>query len=228
MAVLSLLSPLMHNLDLSDKGADVKYDRGHIVMAQHLDFSIDSMYDSHYRTNILPQPRKFNQLGGAWRLIEDTVECTRDDPTVARQLSLGGMVYNNADNDDFLKSHGIPTPDIYWRVAVKFFKDTTTQPDLAAWWLPNRETTLAGKVYQKYTETAGGRGYLIDIVQLKRWVADTMPELPDDFTQKALDTGKPWVKKVSKCFRTENDDAISQDYKQYRKTASKKHTYVRL
>ena len=121
-----------------------KYDLGHVVMADHLDSKKESMYDGHYAANILPQARRFNQGGGAYRAIEDMVNEARDHSTIEKIINFGGMTYDNASNDGFLQSHGIPTPDIYWRVAVRVFKNGS-KADVTSWIMANKFSSKTKK-----------------------------------------------------------------------------------
>lgn len=89
------------------------YDRGHIVMADHMDSDPVTMYESNTMTNIVPQAAGFNQTGGAWKFTEDLIECTHDMTSIDNQVIFGGMIYDDSSNDYFLESHGIPTPDLY-------------------------------------------------------------------------------------------------------------------
>ena len=108
-----------------------KYERGYVVMAEHMESMAESMYDSHYHNNIVPQAKFLNRDGGSWRLIEDTIECIRDDPVVQKQTSFGGMLYTWPLNDHFLDSHGIPTPKMFWYVMVRYFHNAMTVPDVS-------------------------------------------------------------------------------------------------
>jgi endonuclease G len=122
------------------------YDRGHIVMADHMDSDPVTMYESNTMTNIVPQASGFNQAGGAWRFTEDLIECTRDMASIDKQVIFGGMIYDDSSNDYFLESHGIPTPDLYWKVVTRYFKSAPSwkysaslaaTPEVIAWIFPN-------------------------------------------------------------------------------------------
>ncbi|KAL7573353.1 hypothetical protein ACA910_011715 [Epithemia clementina (nom. ined.)] len=104
------------------------FDRGHLVAANHLDKSVHYMELSNVMTNILPQASGLNQAGGAWHRTEDIVECARDLPNVARQVIFGGAFFDDDSNDYFLQSHGIPTPDHFWKVVVRYYKGFFTHP----------------------------------------------------------------------------------------------------
>lgn len=53
-----------------------RYDRGHLVPANHLDNSPTAMKQSNFMTNILPQAANMNR--GAWLHTEEIIECYRD------------------------------------------------------------------------------------------------------------------------------------------------------
>ena len=53
-----------------------RYDRGHLVPANHLDYSKVTIRQSNFMTNILPQAANMNR--GAWLLTEEITECYRD------------------------------------------------------------------------------------------------------------------------------------------------------
>ena len=91
-------------------------------MADHTDSDPVTMYESNTMTNIVPQAAGFNQAGGAWKFTEDLIECTRDMTSIDNQVIFGGMIYDDSSNDYFLESHGIPTPDLCWKVVIRYFK----------------------------------------------------------------------------------------------------------
>jgi len=109
------------------KGAP-KYDRGHLVPANHLDYDRQAIRESNYITNILPQTATLNR--GAWYRTEEIIECRRD----RHELQvLGGPVWGNDPSDDyFLKSHGVETPSAFWKVVVD-----GTSGEVNAWIIPN-------------------------------------------------------------------------------------------
>lgn len=106
------------------------YDRGHQVPANHLDASPVAIRQSNFMTNILPQVSQMNR--GAWLLTEEIVECYRD---IDELLVIGGVIWgNNPEDDFFLQSHGVATPDAFWKVIIR----GTGQDERAiAWVIPN-------------------------------------------------------------------------------------------
>lgn len=113
-------------------GAD--YERGHMVPANHMDHDPTSIYDTNYMTNILPQYRTLNR--GAWYRTEKIVECARDH-LIDLQVH-GGAIWSNAKNDLFMDSHGVPTPDRYWKVV--WGQTSSGATVVNAWIIPNDGT----------------------------------------------------------------------------------------
>jgi endonuclease G len=85
---------------------------------------------SNYMTNSLPQTLQMNW--GVWLLTEEIVECYRD---IDELLVMGGVIWDNNPADDyFLQSHGIKTPDAFWKVIIRGMR----QDERAiAWIVPN-------------------------------------------------------------------------------------------
>lgn len=95
------------------KTKGVIYHRGHLVSANQMDFSSQSMNDSFFMTNIVPQTESSNT--GAWLDTEVLTECWREEAPI---VVLGGVIYDNDRNDYFVDSHGIKTPDMFWKVLI--------------------------------------------------------------------------------------------------------------
>ncbi|MGZ8212873.1 MAG: DNA/RNA non-specific endonuclease [Methylosarcina sp.] len=114
----------------STKGYGNGYDRGHQVPANHLDASPIAIKQSNFMTNILPQVSNMNR--GAWLLTEEIIECYRD---IDELLVIGGVIWGDDPSDDyFLESHGVATPDAFWKVIVR----GVGQDERAiAWIVPN-------------------------------------------------------------------------------------------
>jgi endonuclease G len=150
-------------------GAPV-FHRGHLVAANHLDYSEQALRESFFMTNILPMTQQLNL--GAWSRTEEITECYRDRSEL---LVLGGAVWGNTRkdkrNDYFLGSHNIRTPDWYWKLIIKGDGETI------AWYLPNDTTALSGQLDR----------YLIKPAQLELKVKVKLPEVP-----------KPWKWKKPK------------------------------
>lgn len=108
------------------------WDRGHLVTSNHMDYNATYIKRANYMSNIVPQVASFNQ--GIWVAAENVAECYRDLATV---YVYGGVVYNDTSNDYFLSSHGIRTPDYFWKTIVT--TDTATgQTKAISWYIPNQ------------------------------------------------------------------------------------------
>jgi endonuclease G len=102
--------------------------RGHQVPANHLDNDRRGIYESNYMTNILPQTGTMNT--GAWYQTEYIAECYRDITDI---MVYGGAIWgNDTSNDHFVKSHGVITPDAFYKVIVR-----QDNGDAIAWIVPN-------------------------------------------------------------------------------------------
>jgi len=67
-------------------------------------------------------------VAGIWLAAENVAECYRELTPVR---VVGGVVYSDSANDYFLISHGIPTPEYFWKVILSADK-------AIAWYIPNR------------------------------------------------------------------------------------------
>lgn len=109
------------------------WDRGHLVTSNHMDMNNKTIRQANLMSNIAPQASRFNQ--GIWVATENVVECYRD---LAPVQVVGGLIYDDESNDYFIESHGIPTPDYFWKVII------TQEPKSGAakaiaWLIPNRD-----------------------------------------------------------------------------------------
>jgi endonuclease G len=134
------------------------YDRGHQVPANHLDSSDTSIRETNYITNILPQTLQMNR--GAWKETEEIIECYRD---IDELLVIGGVVWGDNPNDDyFVQSHGVKTPDAYWKVVIR----GKGQDERAiAWIVPNTADA----------KQANLDSYLVTIDEIERVTGEKIP-----------------------------------------------------
>mgnify|MGYP000187931463 CR=1 FL=1 len=80
-------------------------------------------------TNILAQAANMDR--GAWLLTEEIIECYRD---IDELLIIGSVIWgNNADDDFYIKSHCVKTPNSLWKVII--INDRVT-----SWTVPNSST----------------------------------------------------------------------------------------
>lgn len=148
----------------STNGYGSGYDRGHQVPANHLDYSPVAIKQSNYMTNILPQTSQMNR--GAWLLTEEIVECYRD---IDELLVLGGVIWgNNIKDDYFVKSHGVRTPDAFWKVIVR------GNGDAIAWIVPNTKDAVADRLDR----------YLTTVADIERLTGEKLPVSGDARTMK--------------------------------------------
>lgn len=135
------------------------WDRGHLVAANHMDGSEVSMAATFHMTNIVPQRAAFNR--GVWQDTETLAECWRD---IAPVQVFGGLQFDDAANDFFLASHGVPTPDAFWKLLVS--ADATGQARAIAWWFENRD------------DLGALDANLISVAELKRRIGAASVGLP--------------------------------------------------
>jgi endonuclease G len=136
-----------------------RYDRGHLVPANHLDYSAIALQQSQYMPNILPQAATMNR--GAWYRTEKIVECYRD---IDELLVLGGVIWGqNAADDYFLASHGVATPDAFWKLILRG-KDR-----VIAWIIPNTQEATQARL----------DAYLVTVQELAARTGEVFPEVPD-------------------------------------------------
>jgi endonuclease G len=142
----------------SSKTYGLKYDRGHQVPANHMDNSEVSIRQTNYMTNILPQVANMNR--GAWLQTEKITECYRD---IAELLVIGGVIWGNNEADDyFLQSHGVRTPDAYWKVIIR----GTGQDERAiAWIVPNSQDATAKRLDR----------YLVSVDDIENAIGEKIP-----------------------------------------------------
>lgn len=134
------------------------YDRGHLVPANHLDHSEVAIKQSNNMTNILPQAANMNR--GAWLLTEEIVECYRD---IDELLVIGGVLWGDNPADDyFVQSHGVKTPDAFWKVVIRGIG----QDERAiAWIVPNSQEAKRGQLDR----------YLVTVDEIERVTGELIP-----------------------------------------------------
>jgi len=134
------------------------YDRGHQVPANHLDASEDAIKATNTMTNMLPQAANMNR--GAWLQTEEIIECYRD---IDELLVIGGVIWGNNPVDDyFVQSHGVKTPDAYWKVVIR---GTGQDERSIAWIVPNTQEATRKNLDQ----------YLVSVDDLERATGEKMP-----------------------------------------------------
>ena len=141
------------------------YDRGHLVTSNHMDGNPAWLAAANHMSNVAPQVSSFNQ--GLWLDVENVAECYRD---LAPVRVIGGLVYNDPSNDYFVASHGVRTPDIFWKLVITSDPATGSLRAIA-WLIPNNVVLNALD------------HYLVSVTELEQAVgADRVsaPALPAD------------------------------------------------
>jgi endonuclease G, mitochondrial len=134
------------------------YDRGHQVPANHMDYSAIAIKQTNYMTNILPQAANMNR--GAWLQTEKITECYRD---IAELLVIGGVIWGNNEADDyFVKSHGVRTPDAYWKVIVR---GAGQDEQAIAWIVPNSQNATSRRLDR----------YLVSVDDIETAIGEKIP-----------------------------------------------------
>jgi endonuclease G len=150
------------------------YDLGHLVSSNHMDYNADYILRANYMTNIVPQVATFNR--GIWLDAENVAECYRD---IAPVQVYGGVVYSDASNDWFLASHGIRTPEYFWK-AIVTTDPTTGAAKAIAWYIPNAEGLTALDPY------------LVSIDELERLVGTDLVGITAPAAVKAMKPATTW------------------------------------
>ncbi|GKQ58605.1 DNA/RNA non-specific endonuclease [Sphaerotilus sulfidivorans] len=154
------------------------YDRGHLVMSNHMDSDSALIRRANYMSNIVPQVSGFNR--GIWLEAETVAECYRD---LAPVQVYGGVVHGSASgdtNDFYLSSHGIRTPEFLWKALI------TTDPATGAgkaiaWLIPN--TTGLGALDR----------YIVSIAELEQRLGAASVRISASAALKAMKPQTTWA-----------------------------------
>jgi endonuclease G len=149
------------------------WDRGHLVASNHMDDDAAYLLSANYMTNIVPQLSSFNQ--GLWKETENITECYRD---LAPIQVIGGVIYSDAINDFFVSSHGIKTPDYFWKTLIT--TDSNNQIATISWLFPNQSAL------------ANLNSYIVSIDELERRVGSDLVGLDLGSAIKMQKASKSW------------------------------------
>lgn len=137
------------------------YDRGHLVPANHLDSDEQSIKESNYMVNIVPQAANANR--GAWLRTEEIIECLRDEEEI---FVLGGVIYDQSTATDyFYKTHGIRTPSALWKILLK---GTAGKEEVVAWIVPNTADAKRDKLDD----------YLVSVGAIEKITGESIIDIP--------------------------------------------------
>lgn len=150
------------------------YDLGHLVSSNHMDYNAEYILRANYMTNIVPQLADLNR--GIWVKAENVAECYRD---IAPVQVYGGVVYSDPSNDWFLASHGIRTPEFFWK-AILTTDPATGEAKAIAWYVPNVDGL------------SGLDAYLVSITELEQLVGTVLVGITAPPAVKAMKPATSW------------------------------------
>mmetsp|Transcript_16813 Transcript_16813/g.33551 ORF Transcript_16813/g.33551 Transcript_16813/m.33551 type:complete len:909 (+) Transcript_16813:167-2893(+) len=188
-------------------GAKVSHDRGHLVPANNFDNDKNTLKQTNYMVNIMPQAAQMNR--GAWLKTEMMVECWRNvDPISV----VGGAVYiedctgdgcevpewvdssgNKVDRVNwFMDSHRVKNPAYFWKMIIRAPEGKPEEH--IAFWMPNHESAKASAIDD----------YVVSVNQLEanlaKWGAAETFTLQGDKGEKPSAVGVMWAEPAG-CFR---------------------------
>jgi endonuclease G len=149
------------------------WDRGHLVASNHMDYDAAYLISANYMTNVVPQLASFNQ--GLWKETESITECYRD---IAQIQVIGGVIYSDASNDFFVSSHGIKSPDFFWKTLIT--TESNNQIATISWLFPNQNGL------------ANLNSYIVSIEELERKVGSDLVGLDLASANKIQKASKSW------------------------------------
>ncbi|MCF2902251.1 DNA/RNA non-specific endonuclease [Pseudoalteromonas sp. OFAV1] len=137
----------------SDNGKKVEYVQGQLVPENHLDYSPTAIRMAARMTNVVPMTKTVATRGGAWFETNDYIECLREriqDPEslpLGKQSKtfkvMGGVIWGtNNDDNYFINSHGVKTPDYLWKVLYDQHAEFSKVPSYIAWLIPNTSRAI--------------------------------------------------------------------------------------
>jgi endonuclease G len=149
------------------------WDRGHLVASNHMDYDAAYLLSANYMTNVVPQLASFNQ--GLWKETENITECYRD---LAPIQVIGGVIYSVTSNDFFILSHGIKTPDYFWKTLIT--TNSSNQTATISWLFPNQNGL------------ANLNSFIVSIDELERRVGADLISLDLENAIKLQKASKSW------------------------------------
>ena len=124
----------------------------------------DAIRQSNYMTNVLPQASNMNR--GAWLQTEEITECYRDlEPVTV----IGGVIWGDRPRTDFVASHGVATPDAFWKVLIR--RDRTI-----AWVIPNTAEATRKRLDQYLVSIADLAARIGETIPVDDWLKEDVPE----------------------------------------------------
>jgi endonuclease G len=135
------------------------YDRGHLAPAADMRWSVKTMEESFYYSNMSPQDPGFNR--GIWKRLEEQVRDWAWENEVIYVVT-GPVLTSNLPN---IGSNGVSVPSYYYKVILDY-----SQPSVKAiaFLLPNQSSS------------AGIQSFIVSINEVEKLTGiDFFPTLPD-------------------------------------------------
>jgi endonuclease G len=150
------------------------WERGHLVASNHMDFDANYLLRANYMANIVPQLASVNR--GVWKETENITECYRE---LAPINVSGGVVYDDTNNDFFVVSHGIKSPDFFWKTLTT--TDAGGNLQTISWLIPNREGL------------GGLDSYIVTVDQIEKLIGTDLIGSKIENELKYLKPAKSWA-----------------------------------
>lgn len=116
-----------------------QYHRGHGIHSNLWDHSEELMRATNTMANVVPH-EAYQNVHGLWRYSEKLTECFRDKEDV--YVWLGNIWGNNQENDHFIDTHGVTTPDKLWKVLIR------GDGQINAWIIPNNNQATSNNAHK--------------------------------------------------------------------------------
>lgn len=114
------------------------YDKGHLVPAKDMSYSLETMQNSFFMSNISPQLPGFNR--GIWRRLESFVRTTAEEE--GRILVISGPIFSTAESTAISKPE-IPVPVAFYKIIF----DLTPPQKIICFIIPNSSSAKRVEAY---------------------------------------------------------------------------------
>jgi endonuclease G len=125
----------------------------------------NAIHQSNTITNVLPQASNMNR--GAWLRTEEIAECYRDIEPIT---VIGGAIWGNHPRNDFVASHGVTTPDAFWKVLIR-------EDRVIAWVIPNTAEATRKRLDSYLLSIADLEARTSEAIPVDDWLKEAMPEV---------------------------------------------------
>jgi endonuclease G len=125
----------------------------------------NAIHQSNTITNVLPQASNMNR--GAWLRTEEIAECYRDIEPIT---VIGGAIWGNHPRNDFVASHGVTTPDAFWKVLIR-------EDRVIAWVIPNTAEATRKRLDSYLLSIADLEARTGEAIPVDDWLKEETPEV---------------------------------------------------